>query len=225
MKPKIIVGAVIAIVILVAAALVIPRIYAANESSDVAAPTLASAPADSAGGEALDVNGQWEVVEGADSYAGYRVDEVLSGENVTVVGRTNTVTGEATVEGDSLTTAAVDVDLASVATDSGRRDNYFRTIAIDTAAHPAATFTVTQPVDLAGVSTTASDITLQGELSMNGQTRSVEVPAQLVAQDGTLMIAGSIPVTWADFGVEAPSLGFVEVEKAGAIEFQVALEK
>lgn len=225
MKPKTIVGAVIAIVILVAAALVIPRIYAANESSDVAAPTLASAPADSAGGEALDVNKQWEVVEGADSYAGYRVDEVLSGENVTVVGRTNTVTGEATVEGDSLTTAAVDVDLASVATDSDRRDNYFRTIAIDTAAHPAATFTGTQPVDLAAVSTTASDITLQGELSMNGQTRSVEVPAQLVAQDGTLMIAGSIPVTWADFGVEAPSLGFVEVEKAGAIEFQVAREK
>ncbi|WP_347307228.1 hypothetical protein [Corynebacterium sp. SA-MJD20WY100] len=70
MKPKIIVGAVIAIVILVAAALVIPRIYAANESSDVAAPTLASAPADSAGGEALDVNGQWKVVEGASSARG-----------------------------------------------------------------------------------------------------------------------------------------------------------
>nr|WP_245542796.1 hypothetical protein [Pseudoclavibacter soli] len=35
--------------------------------------------------------------------------------------------------------------------------------------------------------------------------------------------AGSIPITFADFGVTAPSLGFVSVEDHGEVEFLLNL--
>ncbi len=38
-------------------------------------------------------------------------------------------------------------------------------------------------------------------------------------------LSGSIPITFADYGVTAPSLGFVTVEKTGSVEFLLNLEK
>jgi hypothetical protein len=38
-------------------------------------------------------------------------------------------------------------------------------------------------------------------------------------------ISGSIPVTFADYGIQAPSLGFVRVEDAGSVEFLLRLAK
>jgi hypothetical protein len=34
-------------------------------------------------------------------------------------------------------------------------------------------------------------------------------------------VSGSIPVTFSDYGVEAPSLGFVSVQDKGTVEFLV----
>jgi hypothetical protein len=39
-----------------------------------------------------------------------------------------------------------------------------------------------------------------------------------------VQVIGSVPVTFADFGVEAPSLGFVTVEDEGSIEFSLQLQ-
>ena len=38
------------------------------------------------------------------------------------------------------------------------------------------------------------------------------VELEAVLNDGSGQVAGSIPITFADFGVEAPNLGFVSVE-------------
>src|SRR5688572_6745679 len=43
------------------------------------------------------IEGAWQV--GSGSQAGYRVDEVLFGQNVTAVGRTEQVTGDLQIEG------------------------------------------------------------------------------------------------------------------------------
>ena len=215
-----VITAVVVAVIAVLALVVGPKIYAANESSDVAAPTLDA----STGGEGtIEANGTW--TPGAGSYAGYRVDEVLRGENVTVVGRTEKVTGSATVEAGRLTAGQVDVDLASVTTDSDRRDSYFTSKAIDTAAHPTATFRLTEPVELGEVGSTPGTVPATGELTVNGKT--VPVNAQLqVARDGDgLAVAGSVPLTWTDVGVEPPSLGFVQVADSGSIEFRLDMTR
>jgi hypothetical protein len=38
-------------------------------------------------------------------------------------------------------------------------------------------------------------------------------------------IVGSIPITFQDFGVQAPSLGFVTVEDHGSVEFSLDVAK
>ncbi len=75
-------------------------------------------------GEHIDpaaLSGTWTVADG--SFAGYRVDEVLNDTDVTVVGRTEEVTGTLTVEDLTLTAADLTVDVASITTDSTSRDD------------------------------------------------------------------------------------------------------
>ena len=161
------------------------------------------------------------------SYAGYRVDEVLNGTDVTVVGRTEKVTGSLTVDGLTLTDAVIEVDVASIETDSASRDNYFRDTAMRAGTYPTATFRLTEPVTApqAPAAGQPQTITASGELTMAGQTRAVTVDLQAVWNGEGGQVAGSIPVTFADFGVEAPNLGFVSVEPTGAVEFSLLIQR
>ena len=219
------VAAILAIVLLVAALMVGPRVYSTFASSDEAAPALDGAqnPTGGAGddeGVADVAEGEWTV--GPGSYAGYRVDEILRGESVTVVGRTQEVSGRATVTQGSVSDADITVDMATVATDNGRRDQYFRdALAVD--EHPVSTFTITEPIDLDGVGESPSTVEVAGDLRLGNETRQVTATLEVASRNGHIEVAGSVPISWADFGLDAPSLGFVEVEDSGAIEFLLHL--
>lgn len=209
------------------AAVAAPMVYRSFFVEPAAeAPTLSAddSALNSSAGEALDpaaLSGEWVVGEG--SFAGYRVDEVLNGSPVTVTGRTNEVSGTLTVNDLRLEQASLSVDVASISTDNAQRDRYFRDQALDTAAHPAATFDLTAPVTLSSepVSGEVVDQTLTGDLSVAGVTQQVTFTVQMRSDGSTAQIAGQIPIAFADFGVEAPNLGFVSVEPAGVIEFSV----
>lgn len=216
--------------IVVAGIFVGSRIYAANVSARAeAVPTLSATPtgeASKATGEsgaataAEDHSGTWTV--GAGSFAGYRLDEVLNGADVTVTGRTEDVSGSLTVEDDRLTAADIELSVDTISTDSDRRDQYFRTTAIDTSQYPEATFTLTEPVDVSGaLEGDTQSFAITGDLTLNGQTVSVDANVQGVLADGSAQLVGQIPMTWAEFGVEAPNLGFVAVEDSGFIEFSL----
>lgn len=198
-----------------------PGLYAnwANEAAD-AEPTLeeSMAPLPDAG----TVEGTWTV--GAGSFAGYRVDEVLQGEDVTVTGRTEEVTGDVTVAGGAITEAGIEVDMASVATDEAPRDEYFRGQALEVDTYPTALFELTAPAEL---ESGATAVELTGDLTIHGVTQPATVEAELAgdaADGGPVQVVGSVPITFADFGVEAPDLGFVSVEDQGSIEFSLQLE-
>lgn len=66
----------------------------------------------SANASASSIVGTWKVSSG--SLAGYRVQEVLIGQNSTAVGRTAKVSGSIVVSGSELSTASFTVDMASV---------------------------------------------------------------------------------------------------------------
>lgn len=185
-----------------------------------AAPTVSVTPGATTI-DTSDLSGAWTVGEG--STAGYRVDEVLNGTDVTVVGTTDQVTGSVTVEGESVTAATIDVDVASIATDSGNRDGYFRDDAMEASTYPTATFVLTQPID-AGVPADGDVETVEatGDLTMHGVTQSVTVSLQAALSGDGVQISGSVPVTFSDYGVEAPSFGFVQVEDSGTVEFLVS---
>ncbi|UFU03311.1 YceI family protein [Ruania suaedae] len=213
-------------------ALVGPGLYAdwvnagADEEPSLAAP---SSPTTS-GNETSDtgntaeaesestLSGRWTVADG--SYAGYRVDEVLSGEDITVTGRTESVTGEITIDGDDLTEAGLEVDMASIATDESQRDAYFRGTALETDTYPTATFELTSPVTL----TDTTEVDLEGEMTIHGVTQEVTVDAEIATSEDELQVVGIVPISFSDYDVVAPDLGFVTVEDEGQVEFSLVLE-
>lgn len=199
-----------------------PLVYAALQEDAAPAQTVQVQESDAPLSEVTD--GTWTV--GAGSSAGYRVDEVLNGADVTVTGRTEEVSGDLTIDGLTLSAATITVDMASIATDNGSRDEYFRNNALETYRFPEATFVLTEPVEAAGtpVAGEAQTLSVTGELTVHGVTQTVtaELEAALSGDGG--QIAGSIPITFEDFDVTAPDLGFVSVEPTGFIEFLLVVD-
>jgi polyisoprenoid-binding protein YceI len=177
-------------------------------------------------GQATDLsrlNGQWSIATG--SQAGYRVDEVLSGQPVTVVGRTSEVTGDAVVADAALTDATIEVELDSVATDNASRDQFFHSTLLDVPKNPVATFTLTDPAPLTALAEGTATVPLTGELTIAGATRPVAFDAQVQTNGNQVQVQGQIPMVYADYGITAPDLGFVKVEPEGVVEFLVALAR
>jgi polyisoprenoid-binding protein YceI len=196
-----------------------PLLYAASQEDAAAAPTVQAQP--SAAELVPDTDGTWTVAPG--SSAGYRVDEVLNGADVTVAGTTDQVGGQVVIEGGDLSTAEVTVDVASVTTDSGRRDGYFRDNVMDVGTHPTATFTVRGPVDLPELSGTPVTVPVTGDLTLRGTTRQVQAELAVVRTAEGVDVSGAVPVVFADFGITPPNLGFVRVEDRGQVEFLLRL--
>jgi polyisoprenoid-binding protein YceI len=177
-----------------------------------------------------DVAGTWSIGDG--SVVGYRVREQLASLSAQsdAVGRTSDVTGQATLEtatdGVRVTAAAFEADLTTLQSDDGRRDNRIREIGLESNTYPMATFTLTEPVDVPGTAAdgTAVEVTLVGDLTIHGQTRSVEIPAQAQLNSDTIEIAGSFTFLFAEFGMTPPSIGgFVTVEDNATLEFLMQL--
>jgi polyisoprenoid-binding protein YceI len=208
------------VVIGVVAAIVGTNLYTSSENAKAsAAPSVAASRAPSTIDDS-DLSGEWTV--GGDSEAGYRVHEVLNGSDVTVTGRTDSVTGSATVDGTSITKATVTVQVADIATDSDQRDSYFRDSAMDTSAFPTATFELAEPIaDAVPSGSGTTKVEASGNLTLHGVTKAVTATLEVGLNGDGVDISGSIPITFSDYDVQAPSLGFVKVDDAGAVEFLV----
>ncbi|SEK59686.1 YceI family protein [Rhodococcus maanshanensis] len=194
---------------------------------DAPAASVSTSGAQPATGE---VNGRWVVDAGLppnETAAGYTVHEILNGASVTVVGSTGEVSGSATVEAEKLTAGEITVQVASIATDDPRRDGQFDTRVMSTGEFPTATFVVDGPVDLSGLPRdgTTGTVTATGTLTIKGVARPVTVDVEVLRSGDSLVASGSIPVTWTDFGVQPPSLGFVTVDGSGTVDFLVSLRR
>lgn len=179
------------------------------------------------------VEGAWSVASsagpgGAPSEAGYRVNEELVDIGAkTVVGRTDDVVGALTIEGTTVTEVTMTVDMESIATDSAQRDGRYRA-ALEVDRFPTSTFTLTEPIELGEVPEPGDHIqvTAVGNLTVHGVTRSVRATLDATLSGSTLVVVGSIPVTFSDYDVEKPSAAIVvSLEDAGEIEFQLYLTK
>jgi polyisoprenoid-binding protein YceI len=196
-----------------------PLVYAALEEDAAPAPTVQAQPTEV---ELIaDTDGTWAVSPG--SSAGYRVDEVLNGADVTVAGTTDQVTGSVVIQGGDMASAEVTVDVASISTDVGQRDSYFRGTVMDASTYPTATFTIRGPVDLPELSGTPVTVPVTGDLTLRDTTRQVQTELAVVRTAEGVDVSGAIPVVFTDFGIDAPNLGFVRVEDRGQVEFLLRL--
>jgi len=227
MKKKLII-AVIALVVVVAAVIGGTALYAkiendkAPEELGLSTPTASPSTGTGETADPADLAGDWTVADG--SQAGYRVDEVLNGQDVTVVGRTEDVDGTLTIDGTELSAADITVSMTTVATDNSNRDSQFLDI-LKTAENPTSTFTLTEPVDISAVSSGVASVQAVGDLTIAGVTKSVTVALEAQTTADGVEVSGTIPVTFSDFGVDAPDLGFVKVEDSGTVEMLLQLTR
>ena len=190
---------------------------AEEEGADAAAPI-----------ESLD--GTWTItpVEGQ-TFIGYRINEVLNTiGDFTVVGRTTDVTG--TLEGSGTTITAVNVvgDMTTITTDSSGRDNSMRSQALETDEFPEASFVLVDPIDLGSIPAEGTKVSAiaVGDLTIHGVTQRVEFPLEAQLQSGSIVAAGQLEVSLADFDITPPSARIVaSVEDHAILELSLVFSR
>ena len=220
---------------------------AAEEPAEPAAPAAgddsAGSGADGGGDDASDspsgaddalsaVAGTWTVdtaigdfdyEQATGSFAGFRVDEVLTIGEVTAVGRTGEVSGFIRLGAGVLEAAEITVDMSTITTDRSLRDNRTRQ-ALGTDQHPNAVFVLTEPVALPADAADGAAFSLEaaGDLTVKGVTNPAVFALEAQLVDDVIAVVGSTAVRFDDYGVQAPSAPIVvSVEDHGVIEFQL----
>src|SRR5687768_5616898 len=149
----------------------------------------------------------------------------LTGENtkITFVGTKpggkheggfKTLTGSATVSGDTLTRIEVEIDMDSIYSDDAKLTAHLKSpdfFSVKT--NPKAKFVSTK------VEKTDSGTTITGDLTLNGKTKSISFPATTSNTGGTLKIDSSFTIDKRDFGM---TYGGGKIDDQVAIKVAVA---
>jgi polyisoprenoid-binding protein YceI len=198
-------------------------------ASPGASPAATSGAGASAG---VGLDGTWQVdptvgsfADFSGSFVGYRVQEELASIGAQeAVGRTPDVTGTMTISGATIAAVDVTADLTTLESDDDRRDGQLQRQGIETGTFPTSTFRLTTPIDLGTLPAEVETIsvTATGELTLHGQTQSVDMPLQARLSGGVITVTGSIPIIFADYGIERPtSMLVLSIADEGTMEFQI----
>ena len=170
-------------------------------------------------------DGEWAVV--ADSVVGYRVKEILFGQDTEGVGRTSDVTGSLVIANNEVTSAEFSVDMTTIKSDSSRRDRQVNNRILDTATFPTATFALNEPIALTPEALTGSDFTanITGTLTLRGVTKTVPVALTARLVDNVIEVNGSIEIVFAEWQIPDPSVSAIVVEDRGLLEFLIRFSR
>ena len=169
--------------------------------------------------------GDFDFETASGSFAGFRVEEELTVGEVTAVGRTGGVTGSLTIEDGTLAAAEITIDMTTIESNDGRRENAIRG-AVGARDFPTSTFVLTEPMQL-DIEALESGSTLLvdvvGDLTVKGTTNQVAFFLQAtIVEPGIGLIIGSTEIFWEDFGITPPRAPIVvSVEDHGILEFQL----
>jgi polyisoprenoid-binding protein YceI len=203
----------------------------ALSTASPAATAPAATSATSAG-----LAGAWTVSQG--SLAGYRVSEVFAGTTSPheAVARTSVISGGLSVQQGSgglevsgLRFTAQLAGLHSIDTVAGR-DVAFRdrivSQTLSVSQYPTATFqSQGAAVPAALESGQTVQLTIPGQLTIHGVTRSVQVSVQARLSGGQVQAAGSTSFVMTDFGFGPPALPITTVDPHVTMDFQLVLAK
>ena len=158
--------------------------------------------------------------------AGYRVQEVLIGQNATAVGRTSKIWGSMTIASSTVTKATFTVDMASVVSDQSERNAHFDGSIMDVSQYPTATLTLSSPIDLGTIPAegAVAHYTAVGDLDMHGVTKSVSFPVTAERVGSGIDVLADIPITFSEWNIANPSIGgFVTTANSGTLEVLLQL--
>jgi polyisoprenoid-binding protein YceI len=164
-------------------------------------------------------DGTWNV--GSGSQAGYRVQEVLVGQNATAVGRTSKIWGSMTISGSTVTKGSFTVDMASVVSDQSQRNARFDGPIMDVNQFPTATLTLSAPIQLGTIPADGAveHYNAVGDLDMHGVTKSVSFTVTAERVGSGIDVLADIPITFSEWNIANPSIGgFVTTANSGTLE-------
>lgn len=182
-----------------------------------------------------DVEGTWTVDtslggEGDDGvFAGFRIAEELGrgiGSN-TATGRTPDLSGTVTIEGTTVSAVDIEVDLTTITSERSQRDPRIQR-ALETGDFPTATFALAEPIELDTLPGEGEQIsvTASGELTLHGETRTVDVEIDAERVGAVLAVVGRTEIVLSDFDIEAPSAPIVvSVADDAVVEWQLFLTR
>jgi polyisoprenoid-binding protein YceI len=116
----------------------------------------------------------------------------------------------------------VEFPVANLECKNGTMNEHMRK-ALKLTTHPKITFNLSG-YDL--TKGTPPGATVQGALTMNGQSRPIAVPVQFVRADGALRVTGKVPLTMTEWGVRPPTLmmGTIRVGDVVTVQFNLLLQ-
>lgn len=187
--------------------------------------TASSTDATSAPATFDDPSGEWSTTDG--SVVGYRVKEILFGQDVEAVGRTSSVTGELSISGTRVNRAEFEVDMATITSDSDRRDGQFNGRIMDVTTYPTASFALSSPIELPDNALSGDVITTKatGDLTLRGLTKPVDLDVQAQVKGATVQVVGSITIEFDEWGIPDPSFSGAQVEPRGILEFSLVFSR
>lgn len=197
----------------------------AADKTDV--PAAAATPREAAANEAPAEAAEQIIAQIAqdESQARFLIDEVLNGEDVTVVGATNQVAGELAVDPqnpDATQVGVIQINARTLATDNNFRDRAIKNQILNTDQYEFITFTPTEIVGLPDNGEVGQRYTFQivGDLTIRDQTRQVtfDVTANPVS-DTRLEGSANTTINYADFGITIP-----QVRQVAGVSDEVRLE-
>ena len=195
---------------------VVATAVAATAGATAAMPAMPGTPTP-AGGAATTGAAGTVFTLGEGSIARYKVEEVLARTGFKVAtGETGAVSGVVVFDAEGNVVAGesrIVVRAATLRTDSDRRDGYVRNRTLETDAYPEVVFRPTSIVwteppagELRGV----QDFTIAGDLTVKDETRPVVWNATAeFHEDGRATGQASVEFTFADFGMDKPSVAIV----------------
>ena len=132
-----------------------------------------------------------------------------------------------TIDGSTATAAEFTVNMASMTSDSDRRDGQFRTRIMTVDQYPTSTFVLTSPIDFGtvpaeGVTITA---TATGDLTLRGVTNPVTFEVQARLENGRIGVFGNIPILFSDYDIPDPTNQIATVKDNGLLEFVLVFER
>jgi polyisoprenoid-binding protein YceI len=187
--------------------------------------TASTTPTTAAASTGAAVDGTWTITDG--SQVGYRVVEVLFGQDTEGVGRTGDITGQVEISGTQVTTGSFEVDMTTVESDESRRDSQFNGRLMDTSTFPTATFTLTSPIELGSIPAEGQAVTATatGDLTLRGVTKSVTFDVQAQLTSGTIEIIGSTDIVFTDYSIPQPDTNGISTQDHGLLEIGLVLTK
>jgi polyisoprenoid-binding protein YceI len=181
------------------------------------------------GGKPATLDGTWKVQQGEDVFVGYRVQELFAGDTIkkTAAGRTPKVDGSMTIAGDQVSKVDITADVTQLKSDQARRDAAITMRGLQTQQFPKATFALTKPITLPSTDQNKElDLTATGDLTLHGETKSVDVALKAEWDGSVVKVAGSTPIAFADYGIDTIEIpGFVKTDDNGTMELQLLFSK